>query len=146
MAALFYIVFGVGRLLDKTSYLRLWGKPWWRIPSNELPNSRASQHQALFHLCPGASSVSPACHICPPSSSVPFSFLSQGSPVYLIQAATHSTLHGTQSQWYRAPLFHSLHLSLLFQRPLFAVPLYAWVTPNWAAQLKWKSSPCFPVS
>lgn len=69
--------------------------------------------------------VSPICHMCPPSSRVPFTSVSQGSPCNLSHAATHNTLHGTQSQRYHSPLFHSLHLSLLFLRSLFVLPLYA---------------------
>lgn len=47
----------------------------------------------MFYFCRG---TSPACHMCPPSSSVPFTSLSHGSLCYLIHAATHNTLHGTQ--------------------------------------------------
>jgi len=69
----------------------------------------------------------------------------KGPPCNLIHAAVHNTLHGTQSQWYRAPLFHSLHLSFLFLCSLFILPLYAWVIPNWAHNWNGNHS-CFPVT
>lgn len=109
-------------------------------------------HQHHSNVCKACFTSAPlrplcplACQMCPPSSLVPFTFTSLGSPCNLIHAGPHNTLHGTQSQWYRTPLFHSLHLSLLFLRSLFALPLYAWVIPNWASN--WNGNhPCIPVT
>lgn len=104
---------------------------WW------CPSIKASLHKAYFTSVPGPSSMSSACHMCPPSSSMPFTFLSLGSPCNLILAATHNTLHGTQSQWYHTPLFHSLHLSPMFFVRLTSVCMSY---PKLSLQLKWKSS------
>lgn len=101
--------------------------------------------QGVFVFFAAMSSVSPACQKCPSSSLVPFTFMSQGSPRNLIHADMHNTLHWAQSRWYWAPLFPFLHLSLLFLRSLFVVPLHAWVIPNWAHN--WNGNhPCFSAT
>lgn len=139
-----YEIFFLGCCLDQTSNL-ICGKLGKAIRTNSLWNITEFSCEVLFPSCPGTSSVSPACQMCPPSSLVPFTFVSQGSRCNLIHAAAHNTLHGTQSQWYRAPLFHSLHLSLLFLCSLFVLPLYAWVIPNWACN--WNGNhPCVPAT